>query len=516
MQSWKLQLLSLLGGGWQFRWYGLAAAWAVCLAGWFVVMLIPDQYQSTAKVYIDTDTLMRPLLKNLVVTTNTQQEIDVMLRTLLTAPNVERVVRATNPHADKMSASQMQDAVAAMTSDVSLKSSPTKNLYSIGFTDRNPVYAQSVAQTLLSVMVDSNVGDQRRESDDARSFLDTQIAAYERKIEAADKRKADFRTAHLEIFMTDNDVDTIRNQIAQAQTQIDEETAKRNSLASQIAQTKPTLDVNGPAPIAVGGAGTIENKRQQLGEARAKLDELRAHYTDDYPDVVIQKQLVARLKAQIADKTNPDEDPTLQSVANPTYTMLRTKLADEEVNLAVAKDHLASAQKRLDDATTHAADSISIHRQYDNLDRDYQALKQNYEALVERREAANITQAAGDQQSSMVFRVVDPPSLPSRPSDPNRILFNLLVLAAGIGAGAAVSVGLGQMSGRFLTMEQLGQAFALPVLGAVTIAKTAADMVRARRATSFFVAGAGALVAGYLVVLFFFHTYTTSTAGSLL
>jgi polysaccharide chain length determinant protein (PEP-CTERM system associated) len=516
MQSWKLQLLSLLGGGWQFRWYGLAAAWLVCVLGWAVVALIPDEYQSSAKVYIDTDTLMRPLLKNIVVATDTQQEINVMLKTLMTAPNMERVVRVTNPRADKLTTSQMQDAVANLTQNVSLKALGTKNLFSVGYSDANPIYAQSVAQTLLSVMVDSNVGDQRRESDDARSFLDTQIASYERKLQAIDKRKSEFRAQHIDVFTPDNDVDTIKNSIAQAQSQIDEVSAKRNSLASQLHSTPATLDINGPAPMNVGGAGTVDNKRQQLGQARAKLDDLRAHYTDDYPDVVIQKQLVARLTAQISQKSKPEEDPSLQSVANPTYLMLRTKLADEEVNLAVARDHLASAQKRLDEATKHASESITIHQQYDNLDRDYQALKKNFEALVERREAANITQAAGDQQSTMVFRVIEPPTVPNRPSAPNRLLFNFLVLIGGIGAGGAAAVALGQVSGRFLTVEQLSEAFALPVLGAVTIARTAADMIRARRDMSFLAAGAGLLVVGYLIVLFFYHTIVQTTGGSII
>jgi polysaccharide chain length determinant protein (PEP-CTERM system associated) len=514
MQSWKLQLLGLLGGGWQFRWIGLGIAWAVCLIGWIAVALIPDAFQSSAKIYIDTDTLMRPLLRGIVVSTDTQQEIDVMLRTLLTAPNMERVVRATNPKSANWSAPQMQDAVAQLTSNVKLKALGTKNLYQIGFTDQNPGYAQSVAQTLLSVMVDSNVGDQRRESDDARSFLDQQIAVYERKIQESDKRKADFRAAHLDVFFGGNDVDEAKGDIVKAQQSVDEITARRNSLRSQLASTPATLDINGPAPIQVGGAGTIDNKRQALGQARAKLDELRATYTEDYPDVVAQKHLVERLKKQINEKTAPNEDPGLQSVANPAHLMLRTKLADEEVNLAVARDRLNAAQKRLDDAGKNVGTSLAIRQQYANLDRDYQALKKNYEALVERRESANISQAAGDTQSNMVFRVVEPPSLPNRPSAPNRIVLNLLVLLAGIGAGGAAAVALGAVSGRFLTMEQLSQAFALPVLGAVTIARTAADMVRMRRSASFFAAGAGALVAGYAVVLVFFHT--TVTGGSLI
>lgn len=516
MQSWKLQLLSLLGGGWQFRWYGLAAAWLVCLVGWVAVAMIPDAYQASAKVYIDTDTLMRPLLRGIVVSTDTQQEISIMLRTVLTAPNMERVIRVTQPHANEYSAAKMQDAVAKLSDSVTLKALGTKNLFQIGFTDPNPVYAQSVAQTLLSTMVDSNVGDQRRESDDARSFLDAQIANYERKIQEADKRKTDFRAAHLDVFFGSNDIDDAKGAIVKAQQDVDEVSARVASLRAQLSSTPATIDVNGPAPIQMGGAGTVDNKRQQLGQARAKLDDLRAHYTEDYPDVVIQRQLVERLKGQLAQKDKPEEDPNLQSVTNPTHLMLRTKLADEQVSLAVAKSRLAEAQKRLDDAGKNVGMSLAVKRQYENLDRDFATLKKNYEALVERREAANISQAAGDQQSNMVFRVVDPPTVPNRPVAPNRIVFNLAVLLAGLGAGLAAAVALGQASGRFLTMEQLSEAFALPVLGAVTIARSAADLVRERRSTSFFAAGAGALVVGYLFVLVFFHTITQSTGGSIL
>jgi polysaccharide chain length determinant protein (PEP-CTERM system associated) len=457
---------------------------------------------------------MRPLLRGLVVSTDTQQEIDVMLRTLFTRPNMERVVRATNPKSANWSEPQMQDAVGQLTKNVKLKALGTKNLYEIDFSDPSPVYAQSVAQTLLSVMVDSNVGDQRRESDDAHTFLDQQIAVYEKKIQDADKRKADFRAAHLDVFFGGNDVDEAKGDIVKAQQSVDEITARRNSLRAQLGSTPATLDINGPAPIQMGGAGTIDNKRQALGQARAKLDELRATYTEDYPDVVAQKRLVERLKKQINEKASPNEDPNLQSVANPAHLMLRTKLADEEVNLAVARDRLAAAQKRLDEAGKNVGTSLMIRQQYSNLDRDYQALKKNYEELVERRESANISQAAGDTQSNMVFRVVESPSLPNRPAAPNRIVFNLLVLLAGVGAGGAAAVALGAVSGRFLTMEQLSQAFALPVLGAVTIARTAADMVRMRRSASFFAAGAGALVASYVVVLFFFHT--TVSGGALI
>jgi hypothetical protein len=71
------------------------------------------------------------------------------------------------------------------------------------------------------------------------------------------------------------------------------------------------------------------------------------------------------------------------------------------------------------------------------------------------------------------------------------------------------------LSGRFLSMEQLTEAFELPVLGAITVVRTGPDTVAAQRSTTYFVAGLGLLIVGYLIVLFFFHTTVGGGVGTL-
>ncbi|MDE2181818.1 MAG: hypothetical protein KGJ78_02225 [Alphaproteobacteria bacterium] len=513
MQGWRLQLLSVLSGVWQYRWWGLATAWVVCVVGWLGVAAIPNTYQSEAKVYIDTDSLLRPLLNGLTVETDTAQQISVMLHTLLTDPNVERVVRVTNPNAAHMSRGEMHDAIGAIVKNVQLRDLGTKNLYAISYSDSDPATAQAVDQALLSVLVDSNIGLDRRDTDDASGFLDNQIAEYERKLQEADQRRADFKTSHLAFFASSNDIVTAKTAVVQAQSELDDAVSRRNSLQGQIATTPALIDIDSPAPVVIGGTGAPPNKRAQLAEARAKLDELRAHYTDSYPDVVAEKQLIAKLESDIAKPSAAAIGDS--QVSNPAYIMLRTKLADEEIAVAVAREHLSTAQKHLDDAEKTAATAIGVQRQYEGLDRDYTVLHDNYEKLLQRREAASMTRAVGDQQSSITFRVVDPPLKPSRPVAPNRILLNLLILLTGIGAGGGAAFLFSRSSGKFISVGQLTEAIALPVIGVITVARTAADIARARRAASFFAMSAGMLVVGYLVVLFFFHTYVDSIRGSL-
>ena len=518
MQSWRVDLLTYLAATWRYRWQGLAAAWIVCLIGWLWVASTPNTYESTAEVYIDTHGLLNPLLKGIAVTNDPNQEIAVMLQMLLTDPTLERIVRATNPNSSSMSPEQMHDAIAGLRKQISLKTLSAKDVYSVTYRDRNPAYAQSVAQTLVSVLIDTSLGGQRRDADQVGSFLDSQIASYQQKLVAADQRRAEFKTRNLEFFARGGDKaggagDVVAAQAAvtQAQTDLNEAIGRRDSLQSQLKETPKTLDVNAPLPATMDRTGTAISQRTQLAAAIARLTDLRTRYTDSHPEVISQKRLVARLKSE-----KPDDLAGNGSISNPSYTMMLSKLADTETEVATYRNRLEEAQKRLEQAKSMAATAISLQRQYENLDRDYQVLQKNYEELVSRRESAKITQAAGDQHGSFVFRVISPPVKPDRPIAPNRLIMSAAVLVAGLGTGVGLAFALGYLSGVFVNLRQLKEAIDLPILGAVTTVRTAADISGALRSNLLFATGLSILVISCMVVLYRFHTPLAGIRGPVL
>ena len=76
---------------WRRRWLVLGIAWPICLAGWIAVALLPSKYVATARVYVDTETLLSPLLKGMAVDVDMNQQVEVMQRTLLSRPNLQKV-----------------------------------------------------------------------------------------------------------------------------------------------------------------------------------------------------------------------------------------------------------------------------------------------------------------------------------------------------------------------------------------------------------------------------------------
>src|SRR5690242_1843597 len=151
MQPWKIRLRTYLTGTWHYRWVGMGVAWAICIIGWLGVALVPNQFQAVAKIYVDTDTMMAPLLKGLTVTTDPEQQVSVMLNTLLTRPNLEQVVHLTNADADRLSSAELANQVQALQDNITVKPLGTKNLFQISYNNNDPNKSLSVAQTLLSI-----------------------------------------------------------------------------------------------------------------------------------------------------------------------------------------------------------------------------------------------------------------------------------------------------------------------------------------------------------------------------
>jgi polysaccharide chain length determinant protein (PEP-CTERM system associated) len=516
MQFWKVTILSYLSSVLLYRWYALMAAWLICLVGWGAIAALPDQYTAQAKVYIDTNNLMDPLLKGLTVSIDPSQEIAVMFRTLITRPTLEQVIHLTSPHANGLTPTQMEEQVAVLRDNISIRLTETKNFYDIGFTANDPVYATSVTQTLLSLLQDSRVGGTRLDMDTVRSFINKQIAEYEQRLRDADKRRADFRTANIEILgkgPASNRIDAADIAHEQAVRELNAALARRDSLKAQIAETSKTMPMDermfagaaGTPGVARDetGAVTIANAAQRLQQAQTQLDELRTRYTENYPDVIAAKDLIKRLQAQLASsQANPEarsSNPIM--VSNPAYTQLLDKLSNEETNVAALQQRAAAAAGDLNRAKSEATRGIDVTAQFNGLDRDYDNIQSTYKELLQSREAASLSQKRDDQNQGVSFRIVEPPQRPQVPANPNRPVLNSLVLVLGLGGGVSIAVLLSLVAGRILTSEDLVSHFDFPIAGVITLLPGASKTRRNVFSMLAFPASVTLLVISYVGVL---------------
>ena len=85
------QVLQHLRGMWNRRFIGLATAWIVAVVGIAVAFRIPERFEASARVHVDTQSFLRPVMAGLSIQPNLDQQVALMSRTLLSRPNVERL-----------------------------------------------------------------------------------------------------------------------------------------------------------------------------------------------------------------------------------------------------------------------------------------------------------------------------------------------------------------------------------------------------------------------------------------
>jgi polysaccharide chain length determinant protein (PEP-CTERM system associated) len=516
-----------LQGIWRRRWIVAAICWAICIAGWAGVFELDDVYESQARVYVDVDSLLTPLLRGLAVEANPLQQLDYMQRTLLSRPNLEQVIHLADLDSQAKTPQDKEDLLKTLASDVKI-GLQGNNLFAITYHDDNPIEGKNIVQAVLTVFSETSAGNNRTEMDTARRFLEEQIANYERQLRAAETRRAQFREQYGDVLPQDQANRTRMSQLGDELQKLNltlqDAQGRRDEIAKEVVNVPQTLTLDQAAQVIVnaGGQPAPGDTQAQLADDKRKLLELRSRYTDDFPDIVALKRDIVSLESEnkaaadasakdakadpkangkVDGKADPNAAPApidrtrRSTVSNPVYEQLQLRLADADASIASIQRQIKASidEKASLDTAIKAAPGIELQAQ--NLDRDYEILKKNYDELVSRRESANLAQAADTQADKVQFRIVDAPQVPLTPIAPNRPLLYTGVLMAGLGSGVAAAFLLMQLDRSFSNVASLRE-LGLPVLG--TISRVV--MINVRRRIFREVGGLAASAAALLLV----------------
>src|SRR5688572_18900444 len=132
------QIADTLRGAWRGRWVGLGVAWLAAIGGLGVLYLIPDKYEATARVYVDTQSVLKPLLHGLTVQPNVEQEVAILSRTLISRPNLQKLVRMTDLDLHVKTPEERERVIDGLMRTLFIRSVGRDNLYTIGFTHEQP------------------------------------------------------------------------------------------------------------------------------------------------------------------------------------------------------------------------------------------------------------------------------------------------------------------------------------------------------------------------------------------
>jgi polysaccharide chain length determinant protein (PEP-CTERM system associated) len=493
---------------WQRRWWGLAVAWVAAIAGAVVLVMMPDKYEASARVFVDTDSILKPLMTGLTVQPNVQQQIAIVTRTLLSRPNMEKLVRTTDLDLGLRTGSDKDKLIDDLLDTIKIRSAGQTNLYLVTYRDTQPEKARRVTQSLVSMFVESSLGDSRKDADTARRFIEDQIQAYEKKLAEAENRVKEFRLRNMGLMNTDGRdffgrMAALSEQINKARLDVRAAEQSRDAMKRELESsgsspgTLPTPD-EPPAAEEIM-IPEIDSRLQPLKQG---LDDMLRRYTEQHPDVVNTRRIIAELEEQKKKevevrraKMKPSDRGGM--TGNPVAQQLKIALAESEANVAAVRAQLAEYEARFNQARANAQRVPEIEAELAALNRDYEIQKRNYEQLVSRRESVQLAGELDSTSAIVDFRIIDPPRVSPQPVAPNRLLMLPLVLLGAIGLGAAASFLVSLVLPTVHDGRTLREVSGRPVLGSVSLLPSAAFMRRARLGTYGFAGGVSALVAIY-------------------
>ncbi|MCH8179587.1 MAG: DUF4407 domain-containing protein [Proteobacteria bacterium] len=481
------QVSGILVAMWQRRWLGMAAAWAVSLLAMAAVTLvIRDRYEASAKVFVDTQTVLKPLMSGLAFQPDVDQQVRMLARTLISRPNVEQLMKSPRTGLSNLSEVERDKTIDTLTRQIKVAPSGDANLFSITYRDINPQRAQIIVDELVSLFVSSGVTDKQRDSEQARRFLDEQIKSYESKLTESENRLKEFKLRNFGLTGTSNQdyfarMSTATEEVNRLRVELQAAERSRDALRRELSTEDPTIP---PEAMAMGGGPMMTETESRLDAQRRQLDELLRRYTDQHPDVMAARRTIAQLEQQRRTEqetrkaTGRGPAPT-----SPVFQRIRVALAEAEAKVASLRGQLGAQQAQLDQARAMAGKMPQVEAELAQLNRDYDVVRKNYEQLVTRRESASLGEKIDLTTKVAEFRVVEPPRVSPTPAKPSRFLVAMLGVIAAIGAGFGVAFALTQVFPTVLDSHQLRAVTGRPVLGSVSMVMSPemADEVSADR-----------------------------------
>ena len=494
------QVTYYLDALWRRRWLSLSTAFAVALVGWAYVAQMPDEYKSSARIYVDTKSVLGPLLKGMTVDDDMQRQLAIMRQTLATRANLKEVARRTDLDLQITSEEEMEALLARLKANLSIGVS-RNNIYTISFTGGDPKKAKEIVDAVTTIFVENNLGESRSDLSDAQAFIRRQVERYEERLQRAENRLAKFKQENADLLPSNSSyggkLEQVQTKLEQLRSKLADARASQNILRQELEATPEMLTQQG------GGLGPPSRVDARIMELRATIDDLKSRYTEKHPDVqTAQRKLEKLLQERQAALEGPGSQPTggtpdgPQSssaangskgeegvnggeggirIPNPTYSNLRLQLVEKRSQIESLRQQISRTEKTLATLQEQKNQVPEVEAKLKQLNRDYNVVKSRYESLLSRQETAQMSERRNEQSDQVEFRMIDPPQAPTQPTGPNRPLFLAGVFIFACGAGGGIALLLGFLKTSYGSVNHLRRDYDVPIIGTISKRPTARE-----------------------------------------
>ena len=462
------------------RWWIFLPLFLCWATVWGMSWLLKPSYQSEALILVEPQKLPdQYVVPN--VTIDLQNRLQSITQQILSRTRLQGTIDRFHlypPHHGLRGRFRSEDPVDQMRRDVKVelvKSAGNPGdlvAFKIDYSAASPLLAQQVNRELTSLFVDQHVKVQQQLSENTTAFLEGQVEDARAKMAVQEANLAAFKSRHLGELPTqlESNVQILAGLEAQLQSnQRGLDAAKQQKLYFE-SLLQQYQSVRASAGAGEATAPTVQELEKQQIEMRVRLEDFRSHYTDEHPDIIALKEKIARneeLKKQIeGDGTTSNQHTTLttggidlasvEGVQHGTPTSImqvQSQLKANELEIQNYQQHEKALESEIAEYRLRLNRIPETEQDLADISRGYEESKVNYNSLLQKQMQSQLATSLEREQQGEQFRIVDPPSLPYKPSAPKHFLVSLAGLILGIVVGVS-SAGFVELTDLRIRLEK--------------------------------------------------------------
>jgi polysaccharide chain length determinant protein (PEP-CTERM system associated) len=449
---------------------------------------VPEVYRSETMIMVIPQRVPDSYVKS-TVTATVEDRLPSISDQIMSRSRLERIINDFDLYKSQRAVQPMEDVVRQMRRDVGppqIKAG--EQSFRVSYVSPDPTTAQKVTARLASLFIEENSSDRENLADSTNVFLESQLEDAKKRLMEHERKLELYSRAHAGELPSQLNSNLGAIQTAQLQLQSVSESLNRARERRLLFEHQLVDAQTFPVGVSTTGADAVAqlSPAQQLEVAKGRLQSLRQRYKPDYPEVRAAERTIRELQQRVDEdaKRPPDQNRALSLDEQTRQKKIRDFQSEIEVidhQLAVnqaeesrLKAVIAEYRRKVEAVPTRESELVE-------LTRDYESLKKSYDSLVTKREDSKLAANLERRQIGEQFRVLDPASLPERPTNQfQRIGFILSGAAAGLVLGLLLVAFLEFRNSTFSREDEVARVLSLPVLALVPAMPSESDRKRAR------------------------------------
>ena len=469
------------------KWFIILPTIAIASAVTWVVMKLPDVYQSTTLIVVKPSTLPTSVVPQ-NAEDNLTRQLAGITQVVTSRSSLEPLVQKYELYkVERLRGEPMESVVENMRDDIKVNVNTSRNEitngFDISFRYRDPKLTQAVTAELASKYISAQTTDTQQSTSSARAFMDNQVNQARAALSEVDKQILEFKSTHVGILPSETDglfnqLSGLREEQKALIAEVGRLQDRRSSTANQLALLKAqNVQVIEDAAESLTDPKTTmaySNLVTRKAALEGELTRLRQELREKHPDVIAKQKEVDQVKQEMdkmiddwKEKTKAKQD-RLTKMPNLTVGAAENEIRNIDSEIRRQQKALADNEKSIGSIVERINNVPGVEVQLGELEREYQTRKTALDGLLAQQQKIALTAEATSQQQGEGIEVIDAANLPSKPVAPKRLMMCGMGLVAGLGLGFLL---VGIFEGpRLLTIQNSEDAAhytGLPVLLAV-------------------------------------------------